>query len=101
MLDSKYWNERERQVRKIVLDYLSKGYPNIGNVHVTTFSMVFKSYTEFNILIEPHLSNNEYFEYKQKYFRKIRKDVYNLCRYILGKDESVNNILLTVSENEG
>ena len=91
IIDSNYSDKRNLQVRRLILNHIKNKYPSVVDVHV--FSNPFKKPNiEFDILIDIDMRGYEQLEYKSMFNREIRKDVYNLTKYILGEKERVNNI---------
>jgi hypothetical protein len=98
--DFDYWDKRKVQVRSLVLNHIKDKFPSIIDVHIFVFPMIWKSYTEFNIIIDVDINGFEYFEFKSTHNRQLRKDVFNFCKYILGINESLNNISLNAIKDK-
>ena len=98
-IDSNCSDNRNSRVRSLILNHIKNKYPSVVDVHV--FSNPFKKPNiEFDILIDIDMRGYEQLEYKSMFNREIRKDVYNLTKYILGEKERVNNISAIIVNQE-
>ena len=77
---------RKERVGEVMSKHITDKYDGVLNTRTYTFSWGLNYDTEFHFIIDvdfdDHIIN-----------RKIRKEVYNLCRYILGEREVITDIL--------
>ena len=98
-IDSNCLDNRNSRVRSLIFNHIKDKYPSVVDVHV--FSNPFKKPNiEFDILIDIDMHGYEQLEYKSMVNREIRKDVYNLTKYILGEKERVNKISSIIVNQE-
>jgi len=85
---------RKSQVQRIMRNQLMEKYDCIRNVTTHTLPYISSKHIEFNFIVDAEYSNRRWAD--SYYNRMIKKDVYNLCKYILGEREVVNNIFVNV-----
>ena len=87
---------REDKVESVVFSHLKEKYNRmIVKVECKTSSFNFKGITEFHFFIDVDYGRQDGPD--SFYNRMIKKEVYNLCKYILGEGESFNGVVFNSS----
>ena len=84
---------RKDKVESIVYSYLKDEYVNmIVKVECNTLSYSWKGVSEFNFIIDVDHAHGIHDWPVSSYNRKIKKEVSNLCRYLLSGHESFGSV---------
>ena len=84
---------REDKVGRVVSSHLIEKYPNmIVNVGCHILSYSWTGVNEFNFIIDVDHAYGIHDLPISSYNRKIKKEVSNMCKYILGDRESIGSI---------
>ena len=82
---------RKDKVERVVYSYLKDEFANmIVNVECNTLSYHWKGVSEFNFIVDVDYCRQD--GSNSFYNRKIKKEVSNLCKYILSEHESFGSV---------
>jgi hypothetical protein len=84
---------RKNKVERVVYSYLKDKFANmIVNVECNTLSYHWKGVSEFNFIVDVDHAYGIHDWTVSSYNRKIKKEVSNLCKYILSEHESFGSV---------
>jgi hypothetical protein len=85
---------RTNKIKKLMTDYLMGKYGCVSNVDVYSFNYIV-SRKLFHFIIDVNYSKSQGIV-KLESNRVIRKDVSNFCKYILGENDTIEEIVIMI-----
>jgi hypothetical protein len=76
---------RKEKINKVVSEHLMNNYGTIIGIHTYAFQWRGNNNNEFNFIIDVNSMD-------PRTNRKIKKEISNLCKYLFGKNDTINGI---------